>query len=172
MKNLTLRNITKACHGEYRGPENLLDKEVAGVTIDSRKVEKDYLFIAIDGERVNAHKFIPDTIEKGAMCVISHEDLGETDFPYILDGRHQQTRAREQVAVHRGQARNLVLGDLAGRDTGAAVRGARVEGEEVVRAPHRQQQSGDQGKLARVPGIGAGHLGVPPVSGRNLLGAR
>ena len=84
MKNLTLRNITKACHGEYRGPENLLDKEVAGVTIDSRKVEKDYLFIAIDGERVNAHKFIPDTIEKGAMCVISHEDLGETDFPYIL----------------------------------------------------------------------------------------
>ena len=42
MKNLTLRNITKACHGEYRGPENLLDKEVAGVTIDSRKVEKDY----------------------------------------------------------------------------------------------------------------------------------
>ena len=40
MKNLTLRNITKACHGEYRGPENLLDKEVAGVTIDSRKVEK------------------------------------------------------------------------------------------------------------------------------------
>ena len=51
MKNLTLRNITKACHGEYRGPENLLDKEVAGVTIDSRKVEKDYLFIAIDGER-------------------------------------------------------------------------------------------------------------------------
>ena len=84
MKNLTLRNITKACHGEYRGPENLLDKEVAGVTIDSRKVEKDYLFIAIDGERVNAHKFIPDTIKKGAMCVISHEDLGETDFPYIL----------------------------------------------------------------------------------------
>lgn len=84
MKNLTLRNITKACHGEYRGPENLLDKEVAGVTIDSRKVEKDYLFIAIDGERVNAHKFIPDTIEKGAMCVISHEDLGETNFPYIL----------------------------------------------------------------------------------------
>jgi UDP-N-acetylmuramoyl-tripeptide--D-alanyl-D-alanine ligase len=55
MKNLTLRNITKACHGEYRGPENLLDKEVAGVTIDSRKVEKDYLFIAIDGERVNVH---------------------------------------------------------------------------------------------------------------------
>lgn len=59
MKNLTLRNITKACHGEYRGPENLLDKEVAGVTIDSRKVEKDYLFIAIDGERCQRSQIIP-----------------------------------------------------------------------------------------------------------------
>ena len=77
MKNLTLRNITKACHGEYRGPENLLDKEVAGVTIDSRKVEKDYLFIAIDGERVNAHKFIPDVMTKGSLATMSGRELPE-----------------------------------------------------------------------------------------------
>lgn len=84
MKNLTLRNITRACQGTYRGNESLLDREVAGVTIDSRKVEKDFLFVAINGERFNAHQFIPDTIEKGALCVVSHEDLGDTDYPYIL----------------------------------------------------------------------------------------
>lgn len=84
MKNLTLANITRACQGTYHGDTSLLDKEVAGVTIDSRKVEKDFLFVAIDGERFNAHTFIPDTIEKGALCVVSHEDLGDTDFPYIL----------------------------------------------------------------------------------------
>ncbi len=84
MKNLTLENITTACHGTYHGDEASFKKEVAGVVIDSRKVEKDYLFVAIDGANVNAHKFIPDTIEKGALCVVSHEDLGETDFPYIL----------------------------------------------------------------------------------------
>lgn len=84
MKNLTLRNITNACQGTYHGDESLLDREVAGVTIDSRKVEKDFLFVAINGERFNAHKFIPDTIEKGALCVVSHEDLGDTDYPYIL----------------------------------------------------------------------------------------
>ena len=43
-----------------------------------------YLFVAIDGVKVNAHKFIPDTVKAGALCVVSHEDLGETDFPYIL----------------------------------------------------------------------------------------
>lgn len=84
MKNLTLENITAACKGTYHGEGSKLKKEVAGVVIDSRKVEKDYLFVAIDGVNVNAHKFIPDTIEKGALCVVSHEDLGETDFPYIL----------------------------------------------------------------------------------------
>ena len=84
MKNLTLRNITRACQGTYHGNESLLDREVAGATIDSRKVEKDFLFVAINGERFNAHQFIPDTIEKGALCVVSHEDLGDTDYPYIL----------------------------------------------------------------------------------------
>ncbi len=84
MKNLTLRNITTACHGTFHGVADQLDLEVSGVTIDSRKVENGYLFVAIDGRRVNAHKYIPDTVKKGALCVVSHEDLGETDFNYIL----------------------------------------------------------------------------------------
>lgn len=84
MKNLTLENITNVCRGTYHGSPLLLSREVEGVVIDSRKVERDYLFVAIDGTNVNAHKFIPDTIKKGALCVVSHEDLGETDYPYIL----------------------------------------------------------------------------------------
>ena len=84
MKNLTLENITKACHGTFRGDLALLCKEVNGVVIDSRKVEEGFLFVAIDGANVNAHKFIPDVVKKGALCVVSHEDLGETDFPYIF----------------------------------------------------------------------------------------
>lgn len=84
MKNLTLENITKACQGTYHGNESLFCQEVEGVVIDSRKVKPGYLFVAIDGVKVNAHKFIPDTVKAGALCVVSHEDLGETDFPYIL----------------------------------------------------------------------------------------
>ena len=62
MKNLTLENITVACRGTYRGDRTLLSKEVSGATIDSRKVKKDNLFVAIDGERFNANQFIPDTL--------------------------------------------------------------------------------------------------------------
>lgn len=84
MKNLTLENITAACRGVYHGDKSKLSLEVSGVVIDSRKVKENNLFVAIDGTNVNAHKFIPDTIKRGAACVVSHEDLGETDYPYIL----------------------------------------------------------------------------------------
>ena len=40
MKNLTLENITKACKGVYHGDESKLDREVGGVVIDSRKVQR------------------------------------------------------------------------------------------------------------------------------------
>ena len=81
MKNLTLENITRVCRGTYHGDSAKLGQEVSGVVIDSRKVEKDNLFVAIDGENVNAHRFIPDTIEKGALCVVSHEDLAKLISP-------------------------------------------------------------------------------------------
>ena len=74
MKNLSIENITKACRGTFHGDKSILSQEVSGVVIDSRKVQPGYLFVAIDGERVNAHKFIPDTVNAGA-CVSYHTKI-------------------------------------------------------------------------------------------------
>jgi UDP-N-acetylmuramoyl-tripeptide--D-alanyl-D-alanine ligase len=84
MKNMTLREITKACKGTYYGDDTFLDKEVSSVVIDSRLVEKDSLYVALKGARVDGHSFIPDTIKKGALCAISEIELTNPDFPYIL----------------------------------------------------------------------------------------
>ena len=59
MKNLTLENITKVCNGIYHGPQEKLQEEVTAITTDSRKVEKGGLFVPVVGERVDAHRFIP-----------------------------------------------------------------------------------------------------------------
>ena len=59
MKNMTLANIATACGGTYFGTETDKDREIAGAVIDNRLVEKDYLFIAIKGARVDGHSFIP-----------------------------------------------------------------------------------------------------------------
>ena len=66
MKEMSLNQITRACGGIYIGDESKKSLEVSGVVIDSRKVEPGYLFIALKGERVDGHSFIPAVFAKGA----------------------------------------------------------------------------------------------------------
>ena len=73
MKNLTLENITKVCNGTYHGPQEKLQEEVTAITTDSRKVEKGGLFVPVVGERVDAHRFIPQVMEAGALATLSEE---------------------------------------------------------------------------------------------------
>lgn len=83
MKNLTLQKIAEVCGGSYYGREGQKGEVISAITTDSRKVIPGSLFVAIAGERVDGHDFIPQVIEKGAKAVLSEKDLGETDFPYI-----------------------------------------------------------------------------------------
>ena len=46
------------------------EAEITGVNIDSRRIEKGHLFIAIPGTVTDGHKFIPKAIELGAAAVL------------------------------------------------------------------------------------------------------
>lgn len=83
MKNMTLGNIADACGGIYYGTEAAKEKTIAEITTDSRKAGKDSLFVAIKGERVDAHKFIPAVFKQGALCVISEQELEAPAGAYI-----------------------------------------------------------------------------------------
>jgi len=84
MKNMTLANIAVACGGTYHGTDADKCKEIAGAVIDNRLIEKDYLFIAIKGARVDGHTFIPAAFESGALAVLSEYELENPAGPYIL----------------------------------------------------------------------------------------
>ena len=83
MKNLTLENIAKACNGSYHGSEAQANQEVQSIFTDSRKAAKGGLFVPIKWARVDAHDFINQVMEAGALATLSEKDLGETEFPYI-----------------------------------------------------------------------------------------
>nr|WP_294666641.1 UDP-N-acetylmuramoyl-tripeptide--D-alanyl-D-alanine ligase [uncultured Blautia sp.] len=83
MKNLTLENLTRVCGGVYFGPADSLKQEISSITTDSRKAEPGTLFVPIVGERVDAHKFIPQVMEAGALATLSERTLENADFPYI-----------------------------------------------------------------------------------------
>lgn len=47
-----------------------VEVEITGVNIDSRRIEKGHLFVAIPGTQTDGHKFIPKAIELGAAAVL------------------------------------------------------------------------------------------------------
>ena len=70
MKGILIKDIIKFTNGHLIGKiddsfkDELLNKEVKDIVIDSRQVNPDALFVALKGERVDAHRFIPDTALK------------------------------------------------------------------------------------------------------------
>ena len=90
MKHFTVRQFKDACHARYFGPEEALDQELSGVETDSRRITKGTLFVAIPGERVDGHKFIPDVYAKGAACALSQQELTDPAGPYLLVEDTQQ----------------------------------------------------------------------------------
>ena len=98
MKHMSLQEIATACGGTYYGDKALLSKEVSGVAIDSRKIEPDYLFIPIKGARVDGHDFIPQVMEKGALCTLSEHPLTDVSHPYIVVESCEQ--ALKSIAEH------------------------------------------------------------------------
>jgi UDP-N-acetylmuramoyl-L-alanyl-D-glutamate--2,6-diaminopimelate ligase len=64
---------------------DFVEKEVCGLTHDSRKVKGGYVFVAIRGHKVDGHDFIADAGEKGAVALVVEEKIDITPrIPQII----------------------------------------------------------------------------------------
>lgn len=89
MKNMTLRKIAEAVDGVLHigGRTSAADADTAeaeGVVLDSRKVGKDFVFIATRGERVDGHSFIGQVFNAGALGVICERAPEDPGGAYIV----------------------------------------------------------------------------------------
>lgn len=111
MRNMTLEKIAQALGGRLYGAEgsDLSDREVQGVVIDNRQVEKDYLFIPIRGARVDGHSFIGDAFAKGVLGVLSDHVLEDAAGPYIVVKDTEQA-LKDLAAYYREQIDAYVIG--------------------------------------------------------------
>ena len=70
---------------KYVTPQTIIGNQeidITGVNIDSRKIEKSHLFVAIKGTQTDGHRFIPKALELGAVAVLC-EDLPEEQQPGV-----------------------------------------------------------------------------------------
>ncbi len=109
---MSLREIAAACGGRYYGESAKLEQQVTGVAIDSRKVEQGYLFVPIKGARVDGHTFIPQVMEKGALCTLTEQELGEVPYSYILVESCEQ--ALKDLAEHYRKALDIKVVGITG----------------------------------------------------------
>ncbi len=81
MERLELKDIAKYC-----GAETSLKGTVGRISIDSRDVDEDTMFIAIVGERFDGNDFVPDVLAKGVKAVIcSRTDIEDERIIVVND---------------------------------------------------------------------------------------
>jgi UDP-N-acetylmuramoyl-tripeptide--D-alanyl-D-alanine ligase len=89
-----------------------------GVSIDSRAVEKDDLFVAIDGPNFDGHEFVANALESGAAAaLISRQppDLAETAPSLVVNNTLDALRALAMAARSRTNARIIAVTGSVGK---------------------------------------------------------
>lgn len=77
MENVSVQDIVRATGGVLLSGngDTLLNK----IRLDSRQVEAGDLFVPIIGEKVDAHRFLPQVAENGAGAVLTSEQNAKTE---------------------------------------------------------------------------------------------
>lgn len=70
MKPVSLQTLADFADGKITAAPSLLAQVVTRVTTDSRKVQPGDVFVALSGDRFDAHDFIPQVIAAGAAAVV------------------------------------------------------------------------------------------------------
>lgn len=78
MNRLKLSTVAAWCGGTLKGN----DAEIDNVSIDSRAVNSTSLFVAVKGERFDAHDFAKQVEESGAAAIVAHRAL-DVNIPVI-----------------------------------------------------------------------------------------
>ena len=78
MKARPLSSVAAAVGGERTGD----DVDVSSVTTDSRQAGPGALFVALEGERTDGHRFVLDALARGAAAVLVR-DAADAPVPKI-----------------------------------------------------------------------------------------
>ena len=80
MNNWDINEIFLALNLKNNFNRNL---KIKNIVIDSKKIKKGDLFIAIKGKKFDGHKFIDEAFKNGASAVIGEKKKFNSNFTFI-----------------------------------------------------------------------------------------
>ncbi|MGI6177692.1 MAG: UDP-N-acetylmuramoyl-L-alanyl-D-glutamate--2,6-diaminopimelate ligase [Eubacterium sp.] len=73
------------------------DREITGLSIDSRKVDPGDAFFCLPGSVHDGHEFIGRSVESGAVCIVYSKDLSAEEMPGAASGGVLYIRVKDTV---------------------------------------------------------------------------
>lgn len=161
-----LRDIATATNAKLTGDEKI---EALDVTHDSRACREGTLFVAIRGEQFDAHRFVAEAMERGAVGIVSEQSIPE-DFrgAWLEVNDARRAMAIAAAEIYRHPSRELHLVGITGTNgkttiaylTAAIVRAANecaamtgtveyVIGDEHLKAERTTPEATDMQRLLR-----------------------
>src|SRR5881628_2561782 len=86
-----------------------LDRPVEGIAYDSRRVQKNSLFVALRGEKFDGHEFIGQAIERGASVIVAEREATVPRATCLLVENTRSALPDLAAAFYGAPARRLKL---------------------------------------------------------------
>src|SRR4030067_2840479 len=80
-----------------------VEKEVKGIEYDSRRIKKDFIFVAIKGFSVDGHDYLEDAVSRGASVVVVEEAIDLHNGVTLIEVTDTREALASLSAVFYGQ---------------------------------------------------------------------
>ncbi|PYL03893.1 MAG: UDP-N-acetylmuramoyl-L-alanyl-D-glutamate--2,6-diaminopimelate ligase [Verrucomicrobia bacterium] len=91
-----------------------LDREVASIAYDSRRVQNNTLFVAIRGEKSNGHQFVDQAIDQGASVIVAEREIASPRATCLVVDDSRGALADLSAAFYGMPARKLKMAAVTG----------------------------------------------------------
>jgi Mur ligase-like protein len=91
-----------------------LDRTVEGIAYDSRRVQKDNLFVALRGEKSDGHQFIGQAIDRGASAIVAEREEKHARVTSVVVENTRAALADLAAAFYERPTRRLKMAGVTG----------------------------------------------------------
>src|SRR5881398_3683628 len=91
-----------------------VDRPVENISYDSRRVQRNTLFVALRGEKTDGHQFIGQALEKGASVIVAEHEATHSRGTFLIVENTRAALADLSAAFYRYPARKLKLAAVTG----------------------------------------------------------
>lgn len=98
MRPVMLSQIASWCEGRHLGD----DVEISAVSTDTRTIAPGALFVALRGERFDAHDMVAEAQHRGAAALLVHREVDST-LPQVLCADTEEALGELAAGIQRGR---------------------------------------------------------------------